>query len=109
VSISVQSSRADGSRSAPPWLPELGGFVSMSNTPMLDARLPEHVKKMEVTGEGIRLMSSIVLPYAPFIGTLGVSREIEVIARCSPSTTAANPDVRDLASTAAPDPLTEDP
>jgi len=58
-------------------LPEFGGLVGTSNTAMLNPPLPERVKKMEVTEQGIRFNAKITLPYEPFIGTLGVSPQID--------------------------------
>src|SRR5262245_24045042 len=70
-------------------IPEFGGLVATNNTALLNAPLPERVKKMEVTERGIKFNASITLPYEPFIGTLGVSPEIEAITHCSRTTTAA--------------------
>ena len=39
---------------------------------------------MEVTEQGIKFNSKITLPYEPFIGTLGVSPEIEAITSLQP-------------------------
>jgi hypothetical protein len=36
--------------------------------------LPQMVKKMEVTEQGIKFNKKSTLPYEPFVGTLGVSR-----------------------------------
>ncbi|MFW5680981.1 MAG: acetamidase/formamidase family protein, partial [Pseudomonadota bacterium] len=55
---------------------EFGGLVATGSTAMLNAPLPERVKKMVVTPEGVRFNDRITLPYEPFIGTLGVSPEI---------------------------------
>ena len=61
-------------------IPEFGGLVATPNTALLNDPLPERVKKMEVTEQGIKFNSKITLPYEPFIGTLGVSPEIEAIS-----------------------------
>ena len=53
-------------------IPEFGGLVGTANTALLNEPLPERVKKMEVTEQGIKFNSKITLPYEPFIGTLGV-------------------------------------
>ena len=53
-------------------IPEFGGLVATANTAMLNEPLPERVKKMEVTENGIKFNARITLPYEPFIGTLGV-------------------------------------
>ena len=63
---------------------EFGGLVSTNNTAMLNPPLPELVKKMEVTEQGIKFSRKITLPYEPFIGTLGVSPEIEAVSSLQP-------------------------
>lgn len=78
-------------------LPEFGGLVGTSNTAMLNAPLPERVKKMEVTEQGIKFSPSVTLPYEPFIGTLGVSPEIEAISSLQPDYYGGNMDVPDVA------------
>ena len=64
--------------------PEFGGLVGTGNTALLNEPLPEQVIKMEVTEQGIKFNSKITLPYEPFIGTLGVSPEIEAITSLQP-------------------------
>lgn len=78
-------------------IPEFGGLVGTTNTAVLNAPLPERVKKMEVTEQGIRFSPSIILPYEPFIGTLGVSPEIEAISSLQPDYYGGNMDVPDVA------------
>jgi len=78
-------------------IPEFGGLVGTTNTAVLNAPLPERVKKMEVTEQGIRFSPSITLPYEPFIGTLGVSPEIEAITSLQPDYYGGNMDVPDVA------------
>ena len=70
-------------------IPEFGGLVATNNTALLNPPLPERVKKMEVTEQGIKFNSSITLPYEPFIGTLGVHQRSRRLPRCSRTTTAA--------------------
>ncbi len=77
-------------------IPEFGGLVSTGNTAMLHAPLPERVKKMEVTEGGIRFNARITLPYAPFIGTLGVSPEIEAVTSLQPDYWGGNMDLPDV-------------
>jgi acetamidase/formamidase len=64
---------------------------------MLNKPLPERVKKMEVTSQGIRFSDRITLPYEPFIGTLGVSPEIEAVTSLQPDYWGGNMDVPDVA------------
>jgi acetamidase/formamidase len=78
-------------------LPEFGGLVATTNTALLNPPLPERVKKMEVTEQGIRFNSRITLPYEPFIGTLGVSPQIEAISSLHPDYYGGNMDVPDVA------------
>ena len=76
---------------------EFGGLVSTNNTAMLNPPLPEMVKKMEVTEQGIKFNEKITLPYEPFIGTLGVSPEIEAVSSLQPDYWGGNMDVPDVA------------
>jgi len=76
---------------------EFGGLVATGNTALLNPPLPERVKKMEVTEQGIRFNSKITLPYEPFIGTLGVSPEIEAVTSLQPDYWGGNMDLPDVA------------
>ncbi len=78
-------------------IPEFGGLVGTTNTALLNPPLPERVKKMEVTEAGIKFNRSITLPYEPFIGTLGVSPEIEAITSLQPDYYGGNMDLPDVA------------
>lgn len=79
-------------------IPEFGGLVATANTALLNDPLPERVKKMEVTEEGgVRFNERITLPYEPFIGTLGVSPEIEAISSLTPDYYGGNMDLPDVA------------
>jgi amidase len=78
-------------------IPEFGGLVATPNTALLNEPLPERVKKMEVTEQGIRFNERITLPYEPFIGTLGVSPEIEAISSLQPDYYGGNMDLPDVA------------
>ena len=52
---------------------------------------------MEVTEQGIKFNSKITLPYEPFIGTLGVSPEIEAVTSLQPDYWGGNMDLPDVA------------
>ena len=78
-------------------IPEFGGLVATNNTALLNPPLPEKVKKMEVTEQGIRFNDKITLPYEPFIGTLGVSPEIEAVSSLQPDYWGGNMDLPDVA------------
>ena len=75
---------------------EFGGLVGTSTTAMLNQPLPETVRKLEVTEEGIRFSDRITLPYEPFIGTLGVSPEIEAVTSLQPDYWGGNMDLPDM-------------
>ena len=60
-------------------LPEFGGLVATGQTAMLNAPLPEKVKKVRLDEDGVYWSDTITLPYEPFIGTIGTSPEIEAI------------------------------
>ena len=77
-------------------IPEFGGLVGTTNTALLNKPLPETVRKMEVTEAGIRFNSRITLPYEPFIGTLGVSPEIEAVTSLQPDYWGGNMDLPDV-------------
>jgi amidase len=76
---------------------EFGGLVATGNTALLNPPLPERVKKMVVTREGVVFNDKITLPYEPFIGTLGVSPEIEAISSLTPDYYGGNMDLPDVA------------
>jgi amidase len=76
---------------------EFGGLVGTTHTAMLNEPLPERVKKMKVTEQGIEFNEKITLPYEPFIGTLGVSPEIEAVTSLQPDYWGGNMDMPDVA------------
>src|SRR5882724_1445241 len=51
-------------------IPEFGGLVGTASTAMLNAPLPERVRKMHVDKDGVRWSDKIILPHQPFIGTI---------------------------------------
>ena len=77
-------------------IPEFGGLVGTGATAMLNAPLPERVKKMDVTRAGVKFSDRITLPYEPFIGTLGVSPEIEAVSSLTPDYWGGNMDLPDV-------------
>lgn len=76
---------------------EFGGLVGTGATAMLNDPLPERVKKMHVDEDGVRWNDDIVLPYEPFIGTIGVAPEIEAISSLQPDYYGGNMDLPDVA------------
>jgi amidase len=77
--------------------PDFGGLVSTKDTALLHSPLPERVKKLEVTAEhGTRWNDRIVLPYEPFLGTIGTSPELEMITSLQPDYWGGNMDLPDI-------------
>jgi amidase len=78
-------------------IPEFGGLVGTGATALLNAPLPEKVRKLVVTPEeGVRWSDKITLPYQPFIGTIGTSPEIEAISALQPDYYGGNMDLPDV-------------
>lgn len=77
-------------------VPEFGGLVGTGATALLNAPLPERVRKMRIDEQGVHWSDRIVLPYEPFIGTIGVSPEIEAIASVQPDYHGGNMDLPDV-------------
>ena len=78
-------------------IPEFGGLVGTGSTAMLNPPLPERVRKLHVDRNGVRWNDKITLPYEPFIGTIGVSPEIEAISSLQPDYHGGNMDLPDVA------------
>jgi acetamidase/formamidase len=76
-------------------IPEFGGLVATPQTAMLNKPIPERVKKMEVTPAGVKFSDRVTLPYEPFVGTLGVSPEIEAVSSLQPDYWGGNMDLPD--------------
>lgn len=78
-------------------VPEFGGLTGTGNTALLNPPLPERVKKVRVDRDGVYWSDAITLPYEPFIGTIGVSPEIEAISSLQPDYYGGNMDLPDMA------------
>lgn len=76
---------------------EFGGLVGTGDTAMLNPPLPEKVKKLCVTEEGVVWSDTLTLPYEPFIGTIGTAPEIEAISSLQPDYYGGNMDLPDMA------------
>ena len=80
---------------------EFGGLVGTGDTAVLNAPLPERVKKLHIDPEtGVKWNDKITLPYEPFIGTIGTSPEIEAITSLQPDYYGGNMDLPDVAQDA---------
>lgn len=78
-------------------IPSFGALVADANL-MLNPPIAEKVKKMEVTPEGgVKFSDRITLPYEPFVGTMGVSPEIEAVSSLQPDYWGGNMDCPDVA------------
>lgn len=99
VAVGIRSIAPRGSQPAgtTALIREFGGLVGTAHTAMLHEPLPERVRKMEVTEAGIRFNERLTLPYEPFIGTLGVSPEIEAVSSLQPDYWGGNMDLPDVA------------
>lgn len=78
-------------------IPEFGGLVGTGSTAVLNPPLPERVRKVNVDENGVYWSDDITLPYNPFIGTIGVSPEIEAISSLQPDYYGGNMDLPDVA------------
>lgn len=77
-------------------MPNFGGLVPTSDTAMLNAPLPERVRKLHIDENGTKWNDKITLPYEPFIGTIGTSPEIEAITALQPDYYGGNMDLPDV-------------
>lgn len=77
-------------------MPEFGGLVGTGTTAMLNPPLPERVRKMLIDEAGVHWSERLVLPYEPFIGTIGTSPEIEAISSIVPDYHGGNMDLPDV-------------
>lgn len=77
-------------------IPSFGALVADANL-MLNPATPERVKKMEVTEAGVKFSDRITLPFEPFIGTMGISPEIEAVSSLQPDYWGGNMDLPDVA------------
>jgi acetamidase/formamidase len=79
-------------------IPEFGGLVGTGDTALLNAPLPERVKKVHIDAvKGVTWNDKITIPYEPFIGTIGTSPEIEAISALQPDYYGGNMDLPDVA------------
>jgi len=77
-------------------VPYFGGLTSTDKTATLQDPLPEIVRKVTVTEDGVRWDDRITLPYEPFIGTIGTAPEIDSINSLTPGNHGGNMDLPDV-------------
>jgi acetamidase/formamidase len=78
------------------FIPGLGGLVPSDNTPMLSKDLDEKVFIYRLDEDGVHFSENIVLPYAPFLGTIATAPELEAVSTISPGDFGGNMDVPDI-------------
>jgi acetamidase/formamidase len=94
--VSIEAVETRGEYGTTALIPEFGGLVGTSATALLNPPLPEKVKRMRIDAAGVHFSDKIVLPYEPFIGTIGVSPEIEAISSVVPDYYGGNMDLPDV-------------
>ena len=97
LAVHILSVETRGNYGVTALIPEFGGLVGTDATALLNKPLPEKVKRMRIDTAGVHFSDKIVLPYEPFIGTIGVSPEIEAISSLVPDYYGGNMDLPDVA------------
>ena len=78
-------------------IPFFGGLSGTNKSPTLQDSLPEIVRKVNITEEGVFWNDRIKFPYRPFIGTIGTAPEIDSINSLTPDYHGGNMDLPDVA------------
>jgi amidase len=78
-------------------VPHFGGLTGTDTTVSLQEPLPEIVKKLNVAEEGIVWNDRLMLPYLPFIGTIGAAPELDSVNSLTPGNHGGNMDLPDVA------------
>ena len=73
-----------------------GGLTGGDECPILNPPLPELVKKVNITRDGIKWNDKITFPYKPFIGIIATSPLIDSISTLSPGKHGGNMDLPDV-------------
>jgi acetamidase/formamidase len=77
-------------------IPNFGGLTGTDVTATLNEPLPEIVRKVEVTEDGIVWRRGLVFPYRPFIGTISTSPQIDSVNALAPGNHGGNMDLPDI-------------
>jgi amidase len=77
-------------------VPHFGGLTGTDTTVTFQDPLPEIVRKVNVTENGIVWSDRITLPYQPFIGTIGTAPQIDSINSLTPGNHGGNMDLPDV-------------
>lgn len=78
------------------FIPYFGGLTTTDKTAFLNDPLPERVFIYPLRDGAVELPRGIRVPYAPFLGTLATSPEIEAISTLVPGPFGGNMDVADV-------------
>ena len=97
LAVYIDAVETRGEYGATALIPEFGGLVGTAATALLNPPLEEKVKRMRIDDAGVHFSDRVVLPYEPFIGTIGVSPQIEAISSLVPDYYGGNMDLPDVA------------
>jgi amidase len=96
LAIAIHSVENRGGFGATCLIPEFGGLVGTNATALLNPPLPEVVRRVRVNAGGVHWNDRLIFPYEPFIGTIGVSPQIEAISTLQPDYHGGNMDLPDV-------------
>lgn len=96
VYIESMAPRGDNPRGTCAMIPQFGALSGTAMTALLAESLPEIVRKIDVTEEGVYWSKRVTLPYRPHIGTLSCSPEIDSINTLTPDAHGGNMDLPDM-------------
>ncbi len=96
VHIESMAPRGDNPHGTCCMIPEFGALTGTALTATLNAPLPEIVRKVPIDGNSVRWSDRVTLPYAPHIGTLSTSPEIDSINTLTPDAHGGNMDLPDM-------------
>jgi len=77
-------------------IPFFGGLTGTQKSPTLQEPLPELVRKVAVSQDGIVWNDRLRFPYRPFIGTIGTAPELDSINSLTPDNHGGNMDLPDV-------------
>ncbi|MFC6835990.1 acetamidase/formamidase family protein [Halomarina ordinaria] len=88
--------RGDQPRGTTCMIAEFGGLTGTDRTALLNDPLPEVVKKLDVTTDGVRWDDERVIPYEPFVGTISTAPELNSVDALTPDDHGGNMDLPDV-------------
>lgn len=96
VHIESMAPRGEDPHGACAMIPEFGALTGTSLTATLNEPLPETVRVVKVDEEWVYWSERVTLPYAPHIGTLSTSPQIDSINSLTPDSHGGNMDLPDM-------------